>query len=301
MCSCYLLAKPHQDSAAKHTSLKHIIDSVLFGTHLRSECIDLSDPEKTSGMTSGQCNSWFENCGEVFGGWRLDVVSLLAVIGEAIVADQAQVISSSKLSLLPRLIPAPQAFLRAERPRKLPAVPGVVVKSILGGSQVNELNYFANVLHDIDKLPNYAVQECEISLRNAALPGKPTVAQKMWSPHNVLAVASCMITLGLFATACALGDGIAALAIAVLALQSSLGCAAWRWKPILMARVAGSSKEVPEGHVAIRTRGGGFVIIKCVEEVARLLYIGEDIAQYYLGPTQAKIATGVATAFLMVS
>jgi len=252
-------------------------------------------------MTSGQCNSWFVNCGEAFGGWRLDVVSLLAVIGEAIVADQAQVISSSKLSLLPRLIPAPQAFLRAERPRKLPAVPGIVVKSILGGSQVNELNYFANVLHDIDKLPNYAIQECEISLRDAKLPNKPSVAQKSWSPHNVLAVASCIITLGLFATACALGDGIAALAIAVLALQSSLGCAAWRWKPILMARVAGSSKEVPEGHIAIRTRGGGFVIIKCKEEVARLLYIGEDIAQYYLIGSQAKIATGVATAFLMVS
>jgi len=251
-------------------------------------------------MAGQRCNKWFQDCGEAFGGWRLDVVSLLAVIGEAIVADQAQVISSSPLSLLPRLIPAPQGFLRAERPRKLPAVPGLVVKSIFGGSQVNELNYFANVIHNIEKLPNYAIQEWKISLRDSAK-SDASVGPKTWSPYDILAVASFSITVGLLAAACVLHDGIAALAIALLALQSSLSCAAWRWKPVLTARVSGSSNEVPKGRIAIRTRGGGFVIVKCDEAVARLLYIGEDTALYCLGSTKAKIATGLATAFLMVS
>jgi len=245
---------------------------------------------------------WFQACGEQHGGWHLDVVSLLAVIGESIIADQAQVITSSWACLLPRLIPAPQAFLRAERPRRLPAVPGVTVRNIVGGSQVEELNYFANVIHEVDKLKQHQVHVYTIGLKKAykESPEKQHVlpANKLAPPH-ILSFLSFLVTWGLFTAACILHDGTAALGVAVLALQSSLGCAAWLWNPVLAVRRK-DSKDA-RADIAIRTRGGAFVIVRCNEDVARQLYVGEEIAKYYLPPDLAKLMTGLATVLLMVS
>jgi len=245
---------------------------------------------------------WFQACGEQHGGWHLDVVSLLAVIGESIIADQAQVITSSWACLLPRLIPAPQAFLRAERPRRLPAVPGVTVRNIAGGTQVDELNYFANVIHEVDKLTQHEVYVYEISLNDTFKDSSDKQhvlpANRLSSPH-ILSFFSFLVTWGLFTAACILHDGPAALGIAVLALQSSLGCAAWLWKPVLAVRRK-DSKDA-RGDIVIRTRGGAFVIVRCNEDVARQLYVGEEIAEYHLSPDLAKLMTGVATVLLMVS
>ncbi|PTB73683.1 hypothetical protein M440DRAFT_1393567 [Trichoderma longibrachiatum ATCC 18648] len=52
--------------------------------------------------------------------WRLDVVTLLAVIGESAIAEHAQAITASLLCMLPRLLPAPQALLKPSRPTRLP-------------------------------------------------------------------------------------------------------------------------------------------------------------------------------------
>lgn len=60
-------------------------------------------------------------------GWRLDIVSLLAVIGESSMADHSQAMTSSWTCLLPRLVPAPQVLLKAIRPGRLPQVPATVV------------------------------------------------------------------------------------------------------------------------------------------------------------------------------
>jgi len=245
---------------------------------------------------------WFQDRGEQHGGWHLDVVSLLAVIGESIIADQAQVITSSWACLLPRLIPAPQAFLRAERPRRLPAVPGVTVRNIVGGSQVEELNYFANIIHEVDKLKQHEMHVYTIGLKDGfkdSTKKQHVLPANKLSPPHILSFLSFLITGGLFTAACTLHDGTAALGIAVLALQSSLGCAAWLWKPVLAVRRK-DSKDA-RGDIVIRTRGGAFVIIRCNEDVARQLYVGEEIAKYYLPPDLAKIMTGLATVLLMVS
>jgi len=245
---------------------------------------------------------WFQECGEQHGGWHLDVISLLAVIGESIIADQAQVITSSWACLLPRLVPAPQAFLRAERPRRLPAVPGVTVRNIVGGTQVEELNYFANVIHEVEKLNNEEIHVYDIGLEQAYKDSRKeqhVVPANELSPPHILSFISFLVTWGLFTAACILHDGTAALGVAVLALQSSVCCAAWLWQPVLAVRRP-NPEDLP-GDIAIRTRGGAFVIIRCNEDVARQLYVGEEIAKYYLHPDLAKIMTGLATVLLMVS
>ena len=52
-------------------------------------------------------------------GWRLDIVSLLAVIGESSMESHSQTLTSSWTCILPRIIPAPQALLKATRPSRL--------------------------------------------------------------------------------------------------------------------------------------------------------------------------------------
>jgi len=118
------------------------------------------------------------------------------------------------------------------------------------------------------------------------------------SPPHILSFLSFLVTWGLFTAACILHDGTAALGIAVLALQSSVCCAAWLWQPVLAIRRP-NPEDLP-GDIAIRTRGGAFVIVRCNEDVARQLYVGEEIAKYYLHPDLAKIMTGLATVLLMV-
>jgi hypothetical protein len=92
---------------------------------------------------------------------------------------------------------------------------------------------------------------------------------KNMSPHNILSVASCLLTIGLLVWAIIIGDGPATLAIILLAITTTLFCAASLWR--LPLRRTTSSK-VPAGDVVIQSREGAFLIIQCNENVARELY-----------------------------
>ncbi|KAL9108519.1 MAG: hypothetical protein Q9227_006734 [Pyrenula ochraceoflavens] len=88
-------------------------------------------------------------------GWHFDIVGLLAVIGESSMSLHAQPLTSSWLCCLPRLIPAPQALLKSSRPYRLPTAKGVVVMGIYGGTLVDELNYFADIIHQVEDVARY--------------------------------------------------------------------------------------------------------------------------------------------------
>ncbi|CAI4219987.1 unnamed protein product [Parascedosporium putredinis] len=92
--------------------------------------------------------------------WRLDVVTLLAVIGEASMAEHSQAITASAFCLLPRLLPAPQAFLNASRPKRLPETKAIVT-GVYSGVTLDSVSFFANILIPLD-LPPYAFKVWEI-------------------------------------------------------------------------------------------------------------------------------------------
>lgn len=64
--------------------------------------------------------------------WRFDVVSILAVVGESNIKIHVQPLTATSLCLLPRLIPAPQAFLREKRPGTLPYEEDIIVVDNVG-------------------------------------------------------------------------------------------------------------------------------------------------------------------------
>lgn len=268
--------------------------------------------------------AWFPVGRNQTPGWRLDVVSLLAILGESLMACHLQPLSASKLCLLPRLTPAPQSFLRSTRAMRLPS-PSAVVSGVHSGTLLHNLNYFADVIHPIERMNAYQVTVYEIdwsakakhqhitsmgSTSNAtpATPQRRTrqrpereamVPARKLSPINILTMISFFLTLGAFVCAIAIQDGAAALALIAMSSASTLIGIASYWRPRLTTRP--SETAVPDGDMVIRTRDGAFIIIKCTEEIAREIYTGPEECNYLVDDQWFRILVGFGTLLVIVS
>ncbi len=236
--------------------------------------------------------------------WRLDVVSLLAVIGESSMSKHAQPLTASWLCLLPRLVPAPQALIRPARPGGLPSQVAHVV-GVHSGNYLQELNYFANLIHPISELRRHSIREVSIEhkpLRDQNDTAKndkvKEIVTKTFSFLNFLTVGSTVLSLGLLIWSIIHQDGLACLAIVIISITSSLVGLASYWHPLLTERVYRS--DVPPGDIVIRTRNGAFVIVHCTEEVARELYVAAEDCEYVLGTRLAQVLVGTGTILLMI-
>lgn len=257
--------------------------------------------------------SWFSTERAGREGWRLDIVSLLAVIGEGAIESHIQPMTSSWTCILPRIIPAPQVLLKSSRPTRMPEVPAAIA-GIWNGTLVATLNFFPNIIHPIDEMNAFAFKVYEIKHKDESplvtrrsSPGKemlgmedgametqeavwmrrsestvkhiqrvvtetifkpmPRIPTQTFSPLNLISLISCLLTVGLLALALVMRDGTACVALITISLSSSIvGYASW-WSPILKRRPF--QGYVPDGDVAIRTREGAFIIVKCNENVAR--------------------------------
>lgn len=236
--------------------------------------------------------------------WRLDVVSLLAVIGESSMSKHAQPLTASWLCLLPRLMPAPQALIRPARPGGLPSQVAHVV-GVHSGNYLQELNYFANLIHPISELSRHTIREVTIKHRpirdkddKAKKDKVKEIVTKPFSFLNFLTVASCLLSLGLLIWSVIHQDGPACVAIVVISITSSLVGLASYWQPLLTERP--HRCDVPPGDIVIRTRNGAFIIVHCTEEVARELYVGAEDCDYVLNTRAAQVLVGISTILLMI-
>jgi len=82
----------------------------------------------------------------------------LAILGEGSVETIAQVATLSYLIYLPRLIPAPQIFIRPSRPEKLETTANAKVIGVHSGNTGEDIHHVAHALHRGDKLPPNTVQ-----------------------------------------------------------------------------------------------------------------------------------------------
>ncbi|KAK8044585.1 hypothetical protein PG993_004609 [Apiospora rasikravindrae] len=115
-------------------------------------------------------------------GWRLDVVTLLAVIGESSIGDHAQAITASTVCLLPRIIPAPQAFLKPTRPTRMPETRAKMT-GVYSGTTLESVGFFANILHPLDEFQPFAFKKLRIQHADRNIVGgleipKPAANQK---------------------------------------------------------------------------------------------------------------------------
>jgi hypothetical protein len=121
-------------------------------------------------MWGGDGQGWWPNGKNSDSGWRLDIVSLLAVIGESSMAEQSQALTASWLCCLPRIIPAPQVLLKPTRPTRMPHTNATVV-GVKNGIIVQTLNYFPNIIHPIEDLSPFTFKVYRIKHSHQA-PGE---------------------------------------------------------------------------------------------------------------------------------
>ncbi|EAW07122.1 uncharacterized protein ACLA_018260 [Aspergillus clavatus NRRL 1] len=261
--------------------------------------------------------SWFPPVGQSpQDGWRFDIVSLLAIIGESTLEGHVQIITASSFAWLPRLLPAPQTVLKTERPARLPPVKDVVIVGVRSGIYLTELNFFADIIHDVASLQDFEFQVYEIDYAKKGPreleetgPRKWTWSNQKLEPVyvpvkklcalNVVIWVSVFMTIGLFIWAGLIHDGVAMIALVTMSLSTSLACLSSEWYPVLSHRP--TTARVPRGDIVISTRNGAFVVVKCSEEITRELYGGTEKCRYVFGETWHRILLGTSTVLLMAS
>lgn len=112
--------------------------------------------------------AWFPYGRQDLPGWRFDVITLLAIIGESSVAEHAQTLTASRLCLLPRIIPAPQALLKPVRPQRLPEA-NAKMTGVHSGVVLDTVGFFANILQPLDEMKPFSFKVLEIKHTKEAL------------------------------------------------------------------------------------------------------------------------------------
>jgi len=247
--------------------------------------------------------------------WSFDIVGLLAVVGGSAIEKHAQAITASPFGSFPRLLPAPETMLDTDRPARLPAVKDVTVVGVHSGNQFNELNFFADVIHNIESLPPFFFQSFRITHRKDAnkeledaakdVEKKPTGPQKAiiplhkFCPLNLVTFASILMTIALFVWAGVQHSAVGLLGLGTMSLSTSMACMSAQWRPSLSVRNVKS--KVADGDVVIKTRSGAFVCVQCPEEVARELYAGTEVCDYVFNGRYHQALLATSTVLLMAA
>ena len=226
--------------------------------------------------------------------WRLDVVSILAVVGESNIKIHVQPLTATSLCLLPRLIPAPQAFLREKRPRTLPYEEDILVVDVSGKATKNGLNYFANLLLLANLYAPYSVYEFNIS-ENEQVRTRGRSA----GPLNTLTILSTLTTLGLLIWSILIHDGVACLAIIIMSLASSAFGFSCLWRPAFSKGTYAGKGQSNDTKVIIRTRSEAFVVVNGSQDLLREVFFAAEECIYIVKPILEIMLVGVGGSVLL--
>ena len=231
---------------------------------------------------------------------RLDIVGLIAVLGEGSVTRNAQVTSLSWWSILPRLLPAPQALLDHERKKRLPTQPGTVVGAY-SGTIKNEINFFADLLHGAPP-PNYQVEL--VTVRRRDLSGKlvRSFDSKKYGYLFWTSIIACAMSIALVVLAAVFNDAFGLFAVIMLSTVSSLVGFSCHWSlgfkeppPPITAERKGA---IPRSDLVLFYPNGAMRVIRAEEAIARLYFQAEH-CEYFIGDTFYRALALLATIMLM--
>ena len=223
--------------------------------------------------------------------WRFDVVSILAVLGESNIRINYQVVTASRFYLLPRLIPPPQAFLREKRPKHLVSASDVNVYGVQSGNTRWGVIHLARMLHEIDSARAFSIREVTITKTNEKFLAR---IGRWHSPTNLLAISSCLLSIGLLVLAALLRDGVALTGILIMSLAfSALGLASlWqRVLPYLPHRKESKGRDIDD--IVLQTHWGAFLVVHCDMDIARQLYWTPEECAYRVSDINYRITGGV--------
>jgi len=236
--------------------------------------------------------------------WSLDVVNILAFLGEHNILACSQQICMSWTCFLPRLIPAPQGLL-AQRPKKLASEDDTPVTGTHSGYHRPALQYFGRMCHtDGSELPAFTTRVLEISWDPGNEDGslKSPLRPRLFSPMNLIAMFSCAMSLGLAAWAFVLGDAVALTGILVMSFTTPLLCVGMRWRPesrVHTPREMGIG-AVPQGTVVIKSSNECLTVVTCDAYIARLIYFHPEYIDYTVKSPLSRGLSGIVGGLTLV-
>ncbi|EXJ80702.1 hypothetical protein A1O3_06986 [Capronia epimyces CBS 606.96] len=265
-----------------------------------------------------------------FSNLQLDIVGIVAVLGEGSTARNAQASALSWHHILPRLLPAPQALLKHEQEKRLPTQKGTVVGAYSGNIRF-ELNFFSQLLHP-DKLRKFEVELVRVEKKkpkpkpknkpkkkktdsdvdsnshsdsdsrdsdSASASDMPAYDVKKFGYLAALSVLGCLMSIVLFGLSIHYDDGFALVATVLLSFTSTtVGFASW-WKLDFEEEKPKPGREVPDGDLVIYyPRQGAFRVVRCDEIVSRL-YFKAELCETLLDDDWYRIVALASAVFLL--
>ncbi|KIV80985.1 hypothetical protein PV11_08440 [Exophiala sideris] len=217
---------------------------------------------------------WINN----FQSLQLDIVGIIAVLGEGSVTRNAQVTSLSWWSILPRFLPAPQALLEHERKYRLPTAPGIVAGAY-SGTVKKEINFFAQLLHQ-RPLDDFEVELVEV-VRNKEAKG-PSFGPRPFGPLFWVTLLGSAMGLALIILSAHYDDGFALFSTVMLSMVSCTVGIGTRWdlafrEPKIQAERRGA---LPRSDVVIYYPNGAMRVVRVEHEEIARLYFQTEHAQY---------------------
>lgn len=233
-----------------------------------------------------------------FSSLHLDIVGIVAILGEGSTSRNAQASGLSWFHILPRLYPAPQALMKHHQDRRLPTQPGIVVGA-LSGRVKNELNFFTQMLHN-EELDDFEVELVRVRKKIDAA-NLPAFDSKKWGHLAALSVLGLAMFITLIGLARWRNDGPALLAAIMLSFCSTtVGMASW-WKlDFPEERPQPERKNViPRGDVVIfYPKTGAFRVVWCDELVSRM-YFKVERCKHYFDDNYYRLTALLTTILLM--
>ena len=235
-----------------------------------------------------------------FGALELDIVGIVAILGEGATSRNAQASSLSWWHLLPRLYPAPQALLRPSGEEKLPTELGCVIGAHSGRIR-NELNFFTQVLHPKELEP-YSVELVEVKRKeHDDDKTRPTFSASKKGHMAALSFLGWIMSGILIALSAWRDDGPALTATILLSATSSFaGLASY-------SRIDDSEEIIDQKNkgktplsdiIIFYPKTGALRVVRCDEETNRL-YFRVETCKRYLRDTLYRYVAFTATGTLM--
>ncbi|KIW35171.1 uncharacterized protein PV07_01885 [Cladophialophora immunda] len=240
---------------------------------------------------------WIAN----FNDLQLDIVGIIAVLGEGSITRNAQVTSLSWWSTIPRLMPAPHALFEHERKYRLPTAPGTVAGAY-NGMVKKEIDFFAQLLHP-EPLEDYQVELVQVTQKDVP-PGTKSLrpfGPKMYGPLFWISITGSVMALALIALSIYYYDGFSLLATIMLSMVSSFVGFGTRWNPAFQQPKLEMGREdvIPRSDVIIYYPNGSIRVVRPTSEHIARLYFQMEYAQYDMSDTFYRTLALFSTVMLM--
>lgn len=205
--------------------------------------------------------------------WNLDVVNILAFLGEHNIQACSQQICMSWTCFLPRLIPAPQ--------------------------------YFDRMLHtDGSELPAYSTRvlkiDWEYEKEDGCVKRRP-IRPRLISPMSLIAILSCALSLELAAWALVLGDAVALTGILAMSFTTPLLCLGMRWTPRdVRGPLHFTGGMLPPDTIVLKSPNGSFTVVECDVEIVNRLYFHPNHIDYMVSSFTGRGLSGTVGGIALV-